>query len=115
MIERTDAIGLSDSYGNKWALDLIETYLDDNIDDDSAYEAMGLKAGPESEEMKEFWWTLEHSRKKYDHEMNYRLEAMIRLNNVTLHILNDNNRFPHNYILWENFAPLAWFNFEVSK
>ena len=34
MIKRTDAIGESDSYGNKWALDLIKTFLDDDIDDD---------------------------------------------------------------------------------
>ena len=117
MIKRTDAIGESDSYGNKWALDLIKTFLDDNIDDDSANEAMGSKARPD--QMKEFWWTLENSRKKYNHEMKDRLEAMISSNNVSLHILNEkldeNNRFPYKYILWKNFAPLAWFNFKVSK
>ena len=119
MIERVDHIHLKDSYGNKWALNLIETFLDDNVEDDSFNTIIGPSAMLGSEQMEEFWWTLENSKKRYNHEMMGRLEAMIRSNNVSLHILNEGldekNPFPYKYILWTNFAPFAWFNFKVSK
>ena len=114
MIERVDNMSLPDSYGNKWALNLIKKFLHDNIDDNSTYKAIG----PDSKEMKEFWWALKHSEKRYDHEMKERLEKMIDLNNVSVHIneeVDEDNPFPYNYMLWNNSAPLAWFNFEVSK
>ena len=119
MIERVDDIKLEDSYGNKWALNLIKEFLNDNIDDGSFNKAIGPSVTIGSKKMKAFWWTLINSKKRYDHEMKDRLEAMISSNNVSLHILNEgldeNNSFPNHYILWKHFAPLAWFNFEVSK
>ena len=119
MIERVDAIKLTDSYGNKWALNLIKHFIDDNKDDNSFDKALGPSVTLGSTKIKEFWWTLENSKKRYDHEMKNRLKAMIDSNNVSLHILNEklheNNRFPYKYILWKKFAPLAWFNVKVSK
>ena len=56
MIERVDNMSLPDSYGNKWALSLIKKFLHNNIDDNSTYRAIG----PDSKEMKEFWWALKH-------------------------------------------------------
>ena len=114
MIERVDNMSLPDSYGNKWALSLIKKFLHDKIDNNSTYKAIG----PDSKEMKEFWWALKHSEKRYDHEMKERLEEMIYLNNVSVHIneeVDEDNPFPYKYMLWNNSAPLAWFNFEVSK
>ena len=114
MIERVDNMSLPDSYGNKWALNLIKKFLHDNIDDNSTYKAIG----PDSKEMKEFWWALNHSEKRYDHEMKERLETMIKMNNVSVHIneeVDEDIPFPYNYMLWNNAAPLAWFNFKVGK
>ena len=114
MIERVDNMNLTDSYGNKWALNFIKKFLYDNIDDNRTYRVIG----PDSKEMKEFWWALKHSEKRYDHEMQGRLVEMIDLNNVSVHIneeVDEDNPFPYNYMLWNNSAPLAWFHFEVSK
>ena len=119
MIKRVDDIKLKDSYGNKWALNLIKEFLNDNIDDEIFNKAIGPTVTLGSKKMKQFWWTLINSKKRYDHEIKDRLEAMISSNNVSLHILNEkvdeNNSFPYKYILWKDFAPLAWFNFKVSK
>ena len=119
MINRVDDIHLKDSYGNKWALNLIQQFLNDGVNDESFDAAIGPSARPDSEKIKEFWWNLENSQKRYNHEMMGRLDTMIRSNNVSLHILNEgldeNNPFPYKYILWKFFAPLAWFNFKVSK
>ena len=119
MIKRVDHIKLKDSYGNKWALNLIKTFLDDNVEDGSFNTTIGPSATLGSKEMEGFWWTLENSKKRYDHDSKGRLEAMIGSNNVSLHILNgkvdENNSVPYKYILWKKFAPLAWFNFKVSK
>ena len=114
MIERVDNMSLPDSYGNKWALNLIKKFLHVNIDDNIPYKEIG----PDSKEMKEFWRALKHSEKRYDHEMKESLEEMIDLNNVSVHIdeeVDKDNPFPYNYMLWNNSYPLAWFNFEVSK
>ena len=119
MINRVDKINLTDSYGNKWALNLIQNFLSDDIDDETFDKAIGPPARLGSNEMKAFWWDLEYSQKRYNHEMKVRLKAMIGSNNASLRILkkglDENNPFPYKYILWKTFAPLAWFNFKVSK
>ena len=48
-------MNLTDTYGNKWALDLIKIFLDDNILDIPAYNAIGPSVRPGSEGMDEFW------------------------------------------------------------
>ena len=119
MIRRADSMNLTDTYGNKWALDLIKIFLDDNILDIPAYKAIGPSVRPGSEGMDEFWYTLERAGERYDHEMRDRLETMMRLPSTHLHVQNEsvnaNNTFPYNYILWKSFAPLVWYNFKVSK
>ena len=89
MIKRVDHIKLKDSYGNKWALNLIKTFLDDNVEDGSFNTTIGPSATLGSKEMEGFWWTLENSKKRYDHDSKGRLEAMIRSNNLSLHVLSE--------------------------
>ena len=119
MIERADSMNLTDTYGNKWALKLIKMFLDDTLADRPVYEAIGPSVKPGTEQMDQFWYTLKHSGERYDHEMQDRLETMMRLPSTHLHIqdetVNANNTFPYNYILWKSFAPLVWYNFQVSK
>ena len=120
MIKRADSMNLTDTYGNKWALELIKKFLDDTQRlDIPVYKAIGPSVIPGSEGMDEFWYTLERAGERYDHEMRDRLEKMMRLPNTHLHVQNEsvnaNNTFPYNYILWKSFAPLVWYNFKVSK
>ena len=120
MIRRADSMNLTDTYGNKWALELIKKFLDDTQRlDIPVYKAIGPSVIPGSEGMDEFWYTLERAGERYDHEMRDRLEKMMRLPNTHLHVQNEsvnaNNTFPYNYILWKSFAPIVWYNFKVSK